>query len=488
MIRRILIISCVLVTSACSWQNKKVVAVNTNTSTLENESSDFRAQPPVAKAEPQITPPVAIRYRLDNGLLIFVVPKHDLPLVSINVVFKSGSASDPQQLSGVAGFVGEMLLSGTKTRSAKELASEIETYGTHLNVQVNEDDIHISSLALKNYWIKVLAILADAITNSTFSDEELQRVRKKRIASIAKELDDPETLAMRVLRKAVFAEHPYAHTVLGNKKDAEAIKHSDIIAYVNENLHAANAALIVIGDITTQQVIDQATKHFSEWQGKPSAKQQISDANLKPAKVVILNRPKAQLSFIMLGQLGIARNSGDYLPTVLMNSVLGGMFNSRLNMNLREDKGYTYGAYSYFDSMRYTGIFLAAAGVRTDVTIPALREFYTEIKRIKENGITVDELKHAKNGITLSLPARFQTVSSIASMIRNIYLYDFKLTYYNDLSKMINEIDLNAVQSAAKEHLAIDNLSLVIVGDYNTFKTELNKLDLGAIEVRETYH
>lgn len=473
-----------LASAACSAHGPAPVASPSSPASADGSAVDFRAAPPAAGPTPELAAPVAERRKLDNGLVVLVVPKRDLPLVSVTVVAKAGSSADPEGLSGLAGVAGDLLRSGTKTRNAQALADEVETQGAHLEVRVEEDALTVSSLALADRWPSVFDVVADVVMNSTFAADELERVRKRRLAALVEEADDPESVAARTMRETVFGHHPYGHTVLGNEQAVSKISRDDVVAFAKSHLRPANAAVIVVGDVTASQAFAAVEQRLGGWRGASGASPRLPPAAPQPAKVILVPRAEAPQSQLLVGQLGIARDSADYYATLVMNEILGGMFNSRLNMNLREDKGFTYGAYSYFDAHRFAGIFVAGAGVRTDATLPALKEMFTEIAGMRNGDVSDAELVHAKEGFALSLPARFQTIGSIAAMVSNIYLYDFPLDYYRELPKKIRSVTRQDVRRTAVTHLTPELLSIVAVGDPSQIEAGLRAFGRGPIEVR----
>lgn len=447
-------------------------------------TADFRATPPPLGPTPSIEVPVPARRELANGLTVLVVPRRDLPLLSARVVFKSGSATDPEALPGVAGFVGDLLRSGTKTRKAQAIADLVETQGSQLAVDVDEDSLIVGASALAANFAPVFDVVAEVVQASTFPPEEIERARKRRLAALAEEVDDPESLAARVTRAVVFGKHPYGHTTLGDEQSVTKIARADLVAWAERHLRPANAAVVLVGDIDPEQAFAEVEKRFGGWKGAPGANPAPPVPKPQPPDVVLVPKPDAPQSQVRLAELGIARvATPDYFATLVMNYILGGMFNSRINMNLREAKGYTYGAYSYFDPARAPGIFVVGAGVRTDVTASALKEALAEIDGIRDRDVTDDELTSAKNAYSLSLPARFQTIGGIASMNGIIYVYDLPLDYYRQLPGRIQAVSKDDVRRAAMEHVIPDQLSIIVVGD-PLVRQGLEGLQRGAADVR----
>jgi zinc protease len=445
---------------------------------------DFRDTPPPAGPTAFLAAPTPLSRALPNGLTVLVVPKRDLPLVAVRVVFKAGSASDPASLPGVAAFTGDLLRAGTRTRKATAIADAVETLGSRLEVSVDEDTLSVGATALTTSFGGVFDVLADVLQSSTFAADELERSRKRRLAAYAQETDDPESLAERVTREVVYGKHPYGHSTLGDDASLARISRADVVAWAEAHLRPANAAVIVAGDVDPELAVAEVEKRLGSWKGKPGAEPPPAAPKPQPPDVVLVPRPGAPQSQLRLSHLGIARTAPDYESTLVMNEILGGMFSSRINLNLRESKGYTYGAYSYFDANRAPGSFVAGAGVRTDATAQSVHEVLAEIDGMRDRDVTDEELRHAKDGFALSLPGRFQTIGSLAGMVSNVWVQGFPLDYYSQLPARVQAVTIADVRRAAQVHLIPEQLSIVVVGDPAVVAEGLTALGRGELELR----
>ncbi len=448
------------------------------------DAQEFRATIPQGGPVPALHAPVAERRVLDNGLTVLVVPKHDLPLVSVHVVLKSGSAADPRARPGLAGFVAEMLKAGTKTRSASAIAEEVENHGATLNIGVDEDTTSLTFTALTSNYQPVLDVATDVLLHPAFAKSELERARKRRLAALEQQKDSPSSTASRVFAKVVFGNHPYGHTVLGDEKAVAAISRKDLQTYFAAHFRPSNAAVVVVGDVAVDEALAAIKDRLGGWTGSKGAEAAPVKPTPEPAALVLVDRPDAPQSQVRIGELGVARSTPDYYSLVIANAILGGMFNSRINMNLREDKGYTYGAHSVFDFRRGQGPFVVYTGVRTDVTAPAITEVLREIERMRESEVTDDELTHAKNSYSLSLPGYFQDVRGIAGMMANIFVFDLPLDYYQKLPDNIARVTKADVSRVAREYLHPEQLSIVVVGNRSKVEDGLKLLDRGEVQLR----
>ncbi len=445
----------------------------------------FRAAPPSPGPEPTLRAPVPERVELANGLTLLSVPKPALPLISLTVVFKSGSGADPADRPGLAGFVADAMRAGTKTRSATTIADEVETLGASLDISVSEDALTVSVTALEENFAAAFDVVADVLMNPAFAADEVERVRRRRLGELAQALDDPGQTASRVFKRVVFGPHPYGHTVLGEEEALAKISRRDLLNYFAKHVRPANAAVVMVGSIDAERAKGEVTKRLARWQGARGLSLAPAKPLVQPAEVVVIDRAGAPQSQLRVGHLGVSRAHPDYYALVICNAILGGLFSSRINMNLREDKGYTYGARSAFDFLRGDGAFYVSTGVETSVTAPAIREILAEIARMRTSDVTLEELGLAKSRYALSLPGYFQTVSSIASMMSNIYVYDLPLDYYQELPKHIAAVTVTDVRRVAEAHLKPDSLSIVVVGDRQKVTTALAELQRGPVAVRD---
>ncbi len=439
----------------------------------------FRAQAPEPGPVPPLVAPVPEKQQLANGLTVLVVPKSDLPLVHLRVIVKSGSAQDPADRPGLATFVGELLRSGTKKRSATQIAAEVELRGSSLHVDVDSDDTTVSFTALKENYLQVFDVLADVLTASTFASDEIERTRKLVLAAVAQEKQEPRAAAGRVYSRVVFGSHPYGRPATGDEKSVAKINQADLIKYFTTHFRPQNAAVVVVGDLTAAEARAVVEQRLGAWTGKPGVQPPPPAASMQPARMVVLDKPEAPQSQLRVGHLGVERAHPDFFAITMMNAILGGLFNSRINMNLRENKGFTYGARSYFDFRRSPGTFTVATGVRTDATVPALREVLLEIERIRKEPVAPAELQHAKNSYTLSLPGYFQNLSTVAGTVGNLYVYDLALDYYQRLPERIAAVTVGDVQRVAVDHLKPQDLSIVVVGSQQAVAAGLGELGRG---------
>ncbi len=452
--------------------------------TLTGCTSLDRTVVPAPGPVPVLHAPQITAHVLENGLKVLLVQKRDLPLLSARVVIRSGSAADPEQSSGLAGFMAELLKYGTATMSAVQVADEVETLGSHIGVGVDKESITLSATALSTNFPAIFDVMADLLLKPAFAPEEVERVRRQRLGALAQVREDPRGMARRAYLRSIYGAHPYGHTVLGSADGLKMITRDQILSFYTQHIRPDNAAVILVGDIDMTTALDAVKDRFSGWTGSGESFV-VPEPKQAKTGIVLVNKAGAPQSQLRLGHLGVKRDDPDYFAIVMCNAILGGLFNSRINMNLREDKGYTYGARSSFSFMRGRGPFTVNTGVRTDATGPAIVEVLKEIALLREKGVTPEELDLAKNSYSLSLPGYFQSIGTIGSMAANIFLYDLPLSYYQDLPAALAKVSVEDVKRVANAHLHPDQLAIVVVGDEEAIEKSLMALGRGPIQRRD---
>lgn len=473
--------------SAADASPAPAAAQNGNQASQPTAKADdaFRLQVPVPGTKPELHAPVPVKKVLANGLTVLAVHKPALPLVSVALVVRSGSAQDPENMPGLAGFMGEMLKTGTDTRKAEQIDHDTEMRGAGLDVDVDEDAITVSTASLTENFGSVFDVLADVVQHTTFDPAEIKRVAEQRQNTLEEASKDPKHAAKRVFRKLVYGEHPYGHMPLGEAKSVTKISRNELKGFHAKHFRPANAGVIVVGDLSAENAFAEVEARLGKWKGAPKVQDAPKEPKALPAGLVLVSKAGAPQSQLVVGELAVKRADADYFPLVLCNAILGGLFNSRINMNLREDKGYTYGAHSYFDFMRERGPFFVATGVKTDVTDLAIREILKEIDKMRTSNVTEEELNNAKNRYSLSLPGYFQTVDGISGMMANLYLYDLPLDYFQQVPDRINAVSVADVRRVAEQHLHPEALSIVVVGDDNHVGPGLADLQRGPVQKRD---
>ncbi|MCI0595525.1 MAG: insulinase family protein, partial [candidate division Zixibacteria bacterium] len=446
-----------------------------------------RSEIPKSAAERSLKLPVPESFKLSNGLTVIYNQRPWLPITSARLVFKTGSDANPLDKPGLANFTAAMLDEGTKTRSALQIADEVAGLGASLNTSSTMDASQVSIQSLTKNFSKAMELLSDVILNPSFPNEEIERQRASRLAGLVQERENPSAVASRVMARVLYgSNHPYGYPEIGTEAAIKATAREDMHSFWQKNFVPDNAALVVAGSIGKNELKALAEKAFAGWKPGTPAVPQLGSPATTPAKVVIVDKPGAPQTQLRVFTLGQPRSTPDYAALQVTNGVLGGLFSSRINLNLREAHGYSYGAFSAFVYRRSAGPFLVATGVRTDVTGPSVSEIYKEINRMTAEAVTVDELALSKQSLVRSLPGDFETSSSAAGTFSNLYIYDLGLDYYSKFPATVSAVDAATVQATAKKYLVPEKMVVVAVGDKTKIRPELEKLNLGAIEVRDT--
>jgi zinc protease len=324
------------------------------------------------------------------------------------------------------------------------------------------------------------------LLNPAFASEEIERIRSDRLTHILQQKDNPNVLGIKVFFDAVYGCcHPYGYMDIGTGESNQAVTRDLILRFYQEGYFAPNSALVVAGDIDEPELHALAEKYLGGWQASGSSGQMPAVTGKTARRIVIVERPEAPQTVLRMGHVGVAQSCPDYVALDVMNTALGGLFSSRINLNLREQHGYTYGASSAFVFRRGAGPFLIATSVRTDVTAPAVMEIFREIDRMRESEVTSEELVTAKDSIARSLPGLFETTPESASSVGQLFVHNLPLSYYHELPDRIQSISAAEVRQAAQKYLKPEETVVVAVGDRSKIERELEKLDLGPIEIRD---
>ena len=450
-------------------------------------AQNWRKDAPKSGPEPKLHLPTPRSFTAANGMKVYLIEEHALPVMSASLVTLAGGEDNPADKPGLAAFAARMLTEGTATRSSTQLANDVAQIGASLGSSATMDFATVNVGALSNNTNGALELLADAALHPAFKPEEVERIRKQRLVAILQEGDQPVLSALRVGQKALYGDQPYAFRPVGTTASVKATTRDDIAAFWAAHYTPKDAALIFAGDLTESEAKKLADQYFGSWSSSAAA----SVVQLPPApsaperKIVLVDKPGSPQTTLIAFGLGVPRNTPDYPAIIEMNSILGGLFSSRVNMNLREKNGFTYGAFSAFSFYRQGGPLFAGAQVRTDVTAPAARELFAELNRIHTDPATPEELKLAKDNALRSLPGDFETVGSESALMSQLFVYGLPNDYFQKLPAAYEAVTPDAVAKAAADYIHPQNLVVVAVGDKAKIQPELEKLNLGPIELRD---
>ena len=403
-------------------------------------------------------------FQLANGLTVILSPDATVPVATARLVVRTGSDANPLDKPGLANFSASMLDQGTATRSAPQLADELARLGASLDAASTMDASTVTTTSLVRNFPAAMNLLADVALHPSFPAAEVERQRASRLAALVQRRSNNDAVATATVSAALYGTgHPYGFTELGTPDALKKITRDDLQAFWQQHFVPGNSALIIAGAVTLPEARRLAEASFGSWPKGTAAPAALGAPSPTRAKLVIVDRPGSTQTQIRVSLIGAARSAPDEIPARVMNEILGGLFSSRINLNLREANGYTYGAYSQFTFRRAAGPFSAGAGVRADVTTQAAQEIVKEMKKLADAGVTRQELAMAKDSYARSLPGYFETTDSTVTSLSSLFVYGLPTTYYLTLPDEIQGVSAQAVQAAAKKYLVPEKLVVIAV-------------------------
>jgi len=447
-----------------------------------------RSRLPDIAADPHFTFPVIVRHTLDNGLHVRTVEHSSVPVVSFIVQVDGGSGADPSRQEGLAAIVADMIDEGTGSLSAIDVSDALARIGADYDVDVGADATTFGLTTLTRFADRGAALLASLVTRPSMRDEDFTRVRQLRLDRLRQLKDLPPAVAERAFLRLLYGTHPYGHLPIGNERALRDIELADVVDFHDAVYRPARATLIVVGAMTHREMVRIATEAFGSWtagRGDASLSTAAGDApiNGRP-RLAIVARDGAAQSELRIGQLATRRNTPDYPALLVMNAVLGGQFVSRVNLKLREEKGYTYGARTGFDWRRALAPFVFQASVQTAATMDATRDALAEIASIgHDRPPSIEELGLARASLTRGYPRNFETVQQVARGVAQLALYHLPDTYFEEFIPKVNAVSADEVVDVARRYLDPGKLTTLIVGDHASVGESLNALGLGTPEL-----
>ena len=442
--------------------------------------------PPALGAPPALRlPPITTR-TLPNGLKLVVVEQHELPLVDVVLDVRTGGEADPAGKAGTAALAAGMLAEGTTTRSALEIADQAAYLGVRVNARTGWEQSIVLLHAPTAQLDSALALFTDVALHPAFNAPDLERVRKVRLTALQQVRDRGPAIADRAYATALYGEqHPYGRPLSGSETSVADITRDDLVKFYTTYFRPNNATLLVVGDVRPDDIERRALALFGNWTRTdvPTVAENSKPAP-KATRLVLIDKPGAAQSSFRLGGIGVPRSTDDYFAIQVMNTILGGSFTSRLNQNLREARGYTYGANSGFSMRRSAGPFTASAEVVSAKTDSAFIEFLKELRAIRDT-VPATELAKAKRYLQLGLPQNFETTGDIASQMLPLITYGIPLNFYDTAVQRIGAVTQADVQRVARRYVDPDRLTIVIVGDRKLIEPGLRALSPGEIVIRD---
>jgi zinc protease len=430
---------------------------------------DFdRAKAPPAGPPPKLNLPVPVRRKLKNGAAVLIVERHQLPVLSLVVTWPTGIADEPPAQAGLAGLTADLLDEGAGSRSALELAEAVARLGARFESTSSWDATTVAATTLTRALDPLLAIVADVVARPSFADKEIERVRADRLTALVQQRDAPGMVALDTMSRLIYGErHRYGLPQLGTEAGLKSLGRADLQAWHRERLRPDLATIIVVGDVTPDDVVRRLDAAFAGWTAAAHTPlRHAAPPTATPARrVVLVDRPDAQQTEVYVGLPGAARKSKDFFACLVLNAILGGEFVSRINLNLREQHGYSYGAASRFSFRREGGPFSASAPVKTAVTGPSLKELLTELGRVRTSDVSAEELRLAKDLLERALAAQFETPPQVASTLVAQVAEGLPDDYYKTYAEHIEKVTIADVRRAASKWIDAAKAAIVLVGD-----------------------
>lgn len=419
---------------------------------------------------------------LDNGIKLFVVEDSEFPLVTTRFVFKTGAFFDMGFKPGVAYLTSRLINKGTKKFSATELSEQIDYYGAVVSTGCGYDATYIYSNCMKKYLNEIFGLVSDIVWQPAFEQAELDREKYQLLNSIISDLDEADYLAERLFKKSVYKNTPYSLNIKGNEDSVNLITRNDIVNFYEKYYRPDNLILAVVGDITVNEVEELIASKFVRLVGGGKVERQTVNLSKEEGiNVYLVEKKGAVQSEIQIGHIGVTCDNPDYIKIYVMNMILGGYFTSRINRNLRESHGYTYGSRSSFSYYKWAGDFCVETNVKTEQTRAAVDEVLKEINKIRTELVEEEELETVKNYVMGNFPLQFETANAIATHIINLEFYELEKDYYDTFISKVNNVSREDVLEVASKYLDPDNISICISGNLDKLVRDFESL--GKVQV-----
>jgi zinc protease len=440
-------------------------------------------RPPATEPRPYHFPGYE-RRSLANGLTLWLVPLDDRELVNVHLLSDAGAAAEDEPHGGVAALTAQLLVTGTQRLDAAAFAEATERLGIEVSSESSWDSARAAFQALPERLDDGLALLSEMIREPRFDPAEFERLRAERLADIMQSRADPGRLADEMyLRHVYAADVPYGRSSAGGPETVAALSRDDVVAFHRDHYRPSTAHLIVAGRFEADALQRTVEARLGDWTGSGPGHRPVEPTPSGGRRVVLVDRPGSVQSELRVGQVGIDRHDPRYFPAMVMSALLGGVFGSRLNLRLREELGYTYGAHASFDPRRAAGPFTARAAVQTEVTVPAIRELLAQLDRIRDAAPGEDELREVKNYLVGVFPLRFETTGGVAAAIEPLAVYELPDDYWQTYRQRLEAVTPDDVRQVAAELIQPERLLILLSGDASRLREELESAAFGPLEV-----
>ena len=427
--------------------------------------------------------PAIARTRLPNGLSVWTAEHRALPVVAFILLLRGGAAADPPERPGLAAFTADMLDEGTGDRNAIDVHEAIARIGAQFDTEIGPDAAQLSLTTLSRFRARGLGLLADMVGRPRLAEPDCERVRQLRLNRLVQLRDLPPAVADRAFARLLYGSHPYGHMPIGTEASLKAIAHDEVVGFHRERFVPSRATLVAVGDASHDRLLAEAADAFAGWAGSPSdtSGADVDAVPTSPAsRVAIVDRPGATQTEIRIGHVSVPRATSDYHALLVLNMILGGQFVSRINLNLREDKGYTYSARTAFDARRGPGPFLLQVSVQAAVTAAAVREALAEFEAIRDGRpASASELEVGTAALTRGFARGFETSEQVARAASQLALYDLPDDYFEQFVPRVSAVTTAEVTRVARQHLHPSRMTVLVVGDRDAAGPALAGLGLG---------
>lgn len=443
----------------------------------------IKGRAPVNKDVLKVKLPKAQEARLPNGLRVVLLESHKVPTFTMQMVVLTGGLADKPDYRGVASFTAALMREGTSKRASKDIAEQMDALGATLGSNSGFSSLtsNVSTAGLAENLDQTLEIFADVVRNPIFPQAEVDKYRARTMAQLQTQRSFPQFLAAEQFSRAMYGNHP-ASIIAPPVESLKRLSPKDLAEFHSTYYRPNNAILAVVGDVTMKELMPKLEKAFGDWQKADVPAIKIPEVPAPaPARIVLIDRPGSVQTVLQLGNLGIERTSPDYFKILLADRVLGGGPAARLFMNLREDKGYTYGAYSNFGGSKFRGTWISSSEVRTEVTEGAMKEFMYELKRLRDEKVGAEELDNAKRAIVGSFALSLEQPQALLQNIITQKLYDLPADYWDTYPQQVAAITAEDIQAIAQKYIDLDHLQVIAVGDAAKAREVLSKY--GKVEV-----
>lgn len=431
-------------------------------------------------------PPID-RFALGNGLPVLFAPTGGLPVTTFTLLLPAGALREAPEARGLATLTGALLESGARDLTAYEIAERIESIGVRIGVGTSWEVSHLQVTALTERLGEAVELIGELVRAPTFPETEFERLKEQQLAGIVQRRADPRGLANEFASYYIFGpESPFARPITGIPTTVGPLTRERVADFHQSSYTPRQGSLIAAGSASAEQLRMIGEECFGDWQGpEPLPLPDAESARADSVRILLLARPGAVQSEIRIGHLGVARNTPDYFPLLVMNTILGGAFSSRLNLNLREKHGFTYGASSRFVMRKWPGPFLVSTAVQTEVTGAAVREIMTEIERMRDTPVTAAELNNARQYVAGTFPLALQTTDGVASRLADLAIHDLPDRFLYEFAERVLAVGAEEIMTVARSHLHPKQVMILVVGDPEVVRPQLDSLQLGAVEVVE---